>query len=1027
MNYTVKDRNNNKVTVEVRKKFSKSGTTDSKKSGGFNSHAQDRSRVLEESFNKVRENSINRFSSPFSAKKEVNVNNDSRSQSSSENKSPVRKSPVNNESKNSSTSENRNYSNRQKSYAGIDRSKAYSAIGSENRSYVRNNNYAGPGNNRSYTGPGERGYVGNRNDSSSNRVDRNKSYVGNDRPPRKVNFNQEAIGKVTEMKRDLLKGAMGSSLNPLNKILNTGEKKTEFRTYTPNRSQGSFNRNRPDSGGRFGPGNNRFSSGGGGFGGNRFNNNGGGFGGNRFNNNGGGNGFGGNRFNNSGGGGGFGGNRFNNNSGGGFNRPGNFHRKDDSRPSFRPGSESRLNAFKLSKGRAFIPSDKKPFQKSFSSFAPSFMSKSSEGRKFATKKKFFKQDGDKKQNRFRQEEGPSEERFSHQFLGKINSAEDIEIDSNMYFNKRFRNSQRVKDAVVRNVEIPFEGIDPMNLANQMAVKLNVLHAKLESLDLSKSDIIEPEMALIIVEEMGHKAEVMTNKDMEIIPDVGNEDDYEPRCPIVTIVGHVDHGKTSLLDALRKTNIVSGESGGITQAIGASQVFLNENKFVTFVDTPGHEAFTSMRVRGVEITDIVVLVIAADDGIKDQTVEAIQHIQNAKVPFIVCYTKIDKPDSNIDNIRQKLLIHNIVVESMSGEILEVEVSAMKNKNLDKLLEMLLLQAEMLELRGNNKCKASGIVIESRLDRHKGPVATVLIKNGKLDYADHFIVGDTYGKIRNMTLPNDKKTKSATTSIPVEIMGLNDVPSPGDLLIEVDSEKEARSISEYRVNLKKRVVVKKKEVDILAYFNEEKAKNINLIVKADVAGSLEAIVAAVSKIEYESIDINVVGKGNGALTDSDVLLAKTSDSTIICFKVNIPSSVAGLAKEHNIKIKRFSVIYELIDYVKSMAEGILAPTEEEKILGTAVIKEIFVKKKIGTIAGCGVEEGIIKVKTKGRVIRNGKEIYIGDILSLKQRQYDKVEIPANQECGIIMEGFTDFHIGDQIESFIIKNIAKKDIDE
>ncbi|QEK38491.1 translation initiation factor IF-2 [Candidatus Cytomitobacter primus] len=888
---------------------------------------------------------------------------------------------------------------------------------------------------------------------------------------RKVVINEKA-NKENIAKRELLQNTIsGNQLNPLNKILQNNDQKKEFRTYNPQNNSDAprrfnkfgqdanrgFRSDRPGGFNRFGGDRPNFGSRPDGqsrpggfnkFGGDRpsFGNRSdeqsrpGGF--NRFGSRPDGQsrpgGF--NRFGSRPDGqsrpGGF--NRFGSRpdgQSGGFNKFGN---RNDGRPS-RPGfSDNKFNSFKpFPKARPFMskPGEGKPFNKPFSTpfGSNSFNSKPSsfgaENRKsFGVKRKFSKSDsyGDKRQNRFRNESNESNERFSHQFLGKINSADDVEIyNSNSYFQKKNRNVAKARDTAVRHVVIPFEGIDPVSLASKIAVKINFLHSKLVELDLPKSSLIDPEIALAIIEETGHTGEI-AKKEMDIVPDQGNPEDYAPRCPVVTIVGHVDHGKTSLLDALRKTNVVSGESGGITQSIGASQVFLDKKRFVTFVDTPGHEAFTSMRIRGVEITDVVILVIAADDGIKDQTVEAIQHIKNADVPFIICYTKIDKNVNNIDSIRQKLLIHSVMVESLGGDVLEVEVSAMQNKNLDKLLEILLLQAEMLELKANNKCKASGIVIESNLDKHKGPIATILMKNGTLNYSDNFIVGNTYGKVRAMTLPNKDKVKEVTASIPVEIMGLNDIPNPGDMLIEVSSDKEARSISEYRLGIENRVAVPKKEIDILAYFNEEQAEKINLLVKADVAGSLEAIVAAISKIEYENIEINVVGKGNGAISESDVLLAKTSKSTIISFKVNAPSAITSIAQQHDVKIKKFSVIYELLDYIKSVAEGILAPTEEEEILGTATIKAIFVKKKLGTIAGCGVDEGIMKIKTKGRVIRNGKEIYTGDILSLKQRQYDKKEIPANQECGIIIDGFTDFHIGDTIESFIIKELEKPNPD-
>ncbi|USO00602.1 MAG: translation initiation factor IF-2 [Alphaproteobacteria bacterium] len=670
----------------------------------------------------------------------------------------------------------------------------------------------------------------------------------------------------------------------------------------------------------------------------------------------------------------------------------------------------------------------KPFHKAFSSSflsKPTFQDTTRKSSTSTKTKKFIKPDTLEKKQRVRTESDDENEKMTYQIRGTIESVDEVDAiaESSVFGTKKFKSQRKEREKVIRTVRIPFEGISLTSLANAMAVKLKQLKSKLDNLKISYEGVIDPESAFLVVEEMGHIPEILS-KEMDIVPAVGNAEDYKLRCPVVTIVGHVDHGKTSLLDALRKTNVVSTESGGITQSIGASQVFLDKEKFVTFIDTPGHEAFTSMRMRGVQITDIVVLVIAADDGIKDQTVEAINHIRVSNVPFIICYTKIDKSGSKIDKIRQDLLRYNIMVESLGGDVLEVGVSAAKKQNLDALLNLLLLQAEMLELKGNDKCMASGVVIESRLDKHRGPIATVLIKNGSLKQADNFIVGSTYGKVRSMSLSNGQTTKVCTPSVPVEIMGINTVPVPGDILIGIESEKKAREVSEYRIALEKKIINKQKEIDILEYFNTEADKKINLILKADFAGSVEAIASAIAKLSYEGVSIEIVSKSNGAVTESDVLLAKTTSSIILAFKVNAPTSVEKLIKENDVQIKRFSIIYELIEYVDGLAKGILAPSEKEEILGKAIIKAVFVKKKIGTIAGCGVEEGIIKLKTKGRVIRDGKEIYTGNIISLKQRADDKKEVPVNQEVGIVIDNFADYRIGDIIESFVIKAIEKED---
>ncbi len=1046
MNYTVNDRNNKKVPVEIKGKFKKSVKNDNVKSASSLSNSERTARS--DAFTNFKDLQ----KKPIIAR-------------SAERKPFMERKPL--DSKLYGGNASRSFDSGRRSYArpdgltrssdrarSFDVSKPNDAAGkfSDRRTRPFNSNFAYSGvtgrsfnrasesgvgvekpfdsKNPAYSGttrrfetrkPFDRGFHGENGAASRSfaRPDsvsyserfKNRSYEA--RAPRK-SFDESGVAKNNiareNAKKDLLNKTMSGNLfNPLNKILKSeDEGRKIFRTYTPKPTANRFNRGGSfDNRGR-GFSGDRNSS----FSGDRnsrfgkpgfsrpFNNNAGGFS-RPFNNNAGG--FS-RPFNKPGG---F--SRPFNNSAGGFSRPFNNSAGGFSRPFSRPGDFSK---------------SKPPFQKSFGagSFAPKSFP-GSENRKFSSaKKKFSRPDfsGDKRTNRFRNDESNmSQARFSHQLLGKINSADDVEMDSS-YSYRRSRVMRKARETtVVRNVSIPFEGIEASSLANKMAVKLNILQFKLKELNIV--GLIDAQIALAIVEEMGHSGHIEA-QEIDIKADVGNMEKYKSRCPIVTIVGHVDHGKTSLLDSLRKSNVASGESGGITQAIGASQVFLKKDKFVTFVDTPGHEAFTSMRIRGVEITDIVVLVIAADDGIKDQTIEAIQHIKSAKVPFIVCYTKIDKGVSNIDKIRQQLLIHEVMVESLGGDILEVEVSAMKNKNLDKLLEVLLLQAEMLELKSDYSCMSSGIVLESKLDKHRGPVATVLIKNGLLKYGSYFVVGNTYGKVRAMILSDGKQIKEATASMPVEIMGFNDVPEPGSSFIEVETEKEAKKAVEYRVDIAQKVKVEKNEVNILDFFNKEENEKLNFIIKSDVSGSLEAIIAAISKIEYEGIDINIVGKGNGAINESDVLLAKTTQSTIVSFKVSVSSANSKLAEQSLVKIKKFSVIYELLDYIKGLAEGILAPDEEEEILGKAVIKEIFVKKKLGTIAGCGVEEGIIKLKSKGRVVRNGKEIYTGDIISLKQRQYDKVEMPANQECGIMISGFSDFHIGDTIESFIVKKIEK-----
>ncbi|QEK39085.1 translation initiation factor IF-2 [Candidatus Nesciobacter abundans] len=642
-------------------------------------------------------------------------------------------------------------------------------------------------------------------------------------------------------------------------------------------------------------------------------------------------------------------------------------------------------------------------------------------RNFSTpvKRNYSDRRGDERKSRFRGSDQNSNEKFSHRFLGQIHSADDVDFSSSSYF-KKPRDRKKQKDNVIRVAIIPQEGISLIDLSTQIAVRSKDIKKKLEEFGVKNSnEMIDSEVASLIVESFGHKHKI-ERSEMNIEPEKGELSEHKRSAPVVTIVGHVDHGKTSLLDSLRKTNVTSKEAGGITQSIGASQIFLKDKEgFVTFVDTPGHEAFGSMRARGVKLTDIVVLVVSSDDGIKEQTVEAIDHIKAFNAPLIVCYTKIDKGRKNIDKIRQMLISHDIVVESMGGETLEVEVSAHTGENLDKFLETILMQAEIMDLKSHYECKASGIVIESRLDKHLGPVSSILIKNGKLKLGDAFVVGNTYGKARIMNSVDGKKIKEALPSMPVEIMGLKGVPFSGDELIVVENEKKARAIAEYRENNKdKSKSNDKKEVDILDYFKSEENFEMNFVIKADSFGSLEALEAAVNKIEFEKLNINIVRSGTGDINENDIMIAKSSGSIIIAFNVKAVSGIQKLAKKERVKIKTYSIIYEVLDYINNFAEHVLAPKEEEVSLGMAFIKAIFEKKKLGTIAGCEVEKGVVKLGSFARVIRKGEVIYTGKINSLKQRENDKTEMESGQECGIIIDEYTDYAIGDKIESFIIK---------
>ena len=589
-----------------------------------------------------------------------------------------------------------------------------------------------------------------------------------------------------------------------------------------------------------------------------------------------------------------------------------------------------------------------------------------------------------------------------------------------------------REKIIRDVPIPDTPLTVQELANRMAERSADLVKKLmtNGIMVTKNQAIDIDTATLLVEEFGHKAIRVSDSDVEdVIINIDDKDEEvkSPRPPIVTIMGHVDHGKTTLLDSLRKTNIVSSEAGGITQHIGAYQITLEKNQKLTFLDTPGHAAFSSMRSRGANITDIVVLVVAADDSVKPQTIEAINHAREAKVPMIVAINKIDKQGSDPNKVRTELLQHGIVVESMSGDVLEAEISATNGTGLEKLLENIILQAELLELKSNEKRPAEGTVVEAKLDMGRGPVATVLVQKGTLKKGDIFVVGQQWGKVR--ALFNDKKEKIdfAVPSTPVEVLGLNGTPEAGDILNVLPNEAKAREISIYRAqNLKnkKSTVGMGSSLDqLLAKAKEdEKLSFLPIIVKADVRGSGEAIVQAMEKIKSEEVEVRVVHSGVGAITESDITLALSSNSIIIGFNVRANTAARESASQKKIDIRYYSVIYDLVDDITKAAEGLLSPEIRETFIGYAKIQEVFKITGVGKIAGCLVTEGNAKRDVGVRLLREDVVIHTGKLKTLKRFKDEVKEVQSGQECGMAFEAYEDIRKDDVIEIFTTQEVAR-----
>ena len=577
--------------------------------------------------------------------------------------------------------------------------------------------------------------------------------------------------------------------------------------------------------------------------------------------------------------------------------------------------------------------------------------------------------------------------------------------------------------VIRDVKIP-EQITIQELSNRMAEKSSEIIKFLLNMKVvaTINHNIDKDTAEYIVKEFGHKPVIEEQPTAEQNKNKKRlEGEIKPRPPVVTIMGHVDHGKTSLLDSLRNSNVVSGEHGGITQHIGAYQVETAEKKLITFIDTPGHAAFTEMRARGSKITDIVILVVAADDGIKPQTVEAIKHAKAAKVPIIVAINKCDLQEKNISKIKNEMMQYELVAEDLSGDTLFVEVSALKKLNLDKLKESIILQSELLDLKASVSDQARGIVIESKIDKGKGPVSTILINNGKLKKGDFFICGDTWGKVRAMINHDGKMVDEALPSTPVEILGMNGTAYAGTEFIVTKSEDEAKEMAKFKKDDSVNNKVLSKEKTTL--FDGAKIKDeLNIIIKSDVQGSSEALKMSIDKISHNEVEAKIILSDIGMINETDVSLAKASNALLLGFNVKPNREAKKLAEEQNIEIKYFNIIYEAIEYVEKSLSGLLEPDIKETVLGSAEILKIFKVSKAGKIAGSKVISGEIKSKSKARVIRDGVVVYNGEILSIFREKNQVKEVGTGFECGISIKDFMDFKEKDVIESYLSEEIRR-----
>ena len=598
------------------------------------------------------------------------------------------------------------------------------------------------------------------------------------------------------------------------------------------------------------------------------------------------------------------------------------------------------------------------------------------------------------------------------------------------FKNRMQHDDGQSQKIIREVIVP-ETISVQDLANRMATRgADVVKSLIRmGMMVTINQFIDADTAEIIITEYGHKIKRVSDSDVEfgMKGEEDNTQDLLPRAPVVTIMGHVDHGKTSLLDALRKTDVVSSEAGGITQHIGAYQVTISSGKKITFIDTPGHAAFTQMRARGANVTDVVVLVVAADDGIKEQTIEAIHHAKAAKVPIVVAINKIDKPDAQPDRVRMELLQHEIVVEKLGGDVLDIEVSAKSGLNLDKLEEAILLQSEILDLNANPNRLAEGIIIEAKMERGRGAVATVLVQKGSLKIGDIFVAGKEWGRVRALVDERGHKKETAGPSVPVEVVGLAGVPLAGDDFIVLTDETKARQIADYRTQRQREQLAASKGrgtmEQMMSQIAAGETKELPVVVKSDVQGSLEAIISSLEKIAGSNeVSVRILHAAVGGINESDVTLASASNAIIVGFNVRANPQARDLAKRDEVDIRYYSIIYNVIDDVKAALTGLLSPTMKEKFLGYASIRDVFNITKTGKVAGCMITEGIVKRGSKVRLLRDNVVIHEGSLKTLKRFKDEVKEVKEGFECGMAFENYHDIRAGDVIECFEIEHIAR-----
>ncbi|MDA8694792.1 translation initiation factor IF-2 [Alphaproteobacteria bacterium] len=597
-------------------------------------------------------------------------------------------------------------------------------------------------------------------------------------------------------------------------------------------------------------------------------------------------------------------------------------------------------------------------------------------------------------------------------------------------NKKYKPNLTSSQKIVREVDIPVK-ISIQELASRMSEKTgDVVKALMKSgVMATANQYIDGDTAELVVTDFGHtpkREEAISLKDEIANYQKSSNSDIKARPPIVTVMGHVDHGKTSLLDALRNTNVTARESGGITQHIGAYQIQHKKNP-ITFLDTPGHAAFSNIRSRGANLTDVVVLVVAANDSVKPQTIEAISHAKAAGVPIILAINKMDLPDVDPNIVRNDLLSHEVVVESYSGDVLETEISAVKKTNLDKLLDNILLQIEILDLNVEHNKLAEAIVVESKIETGKGSVATVIIKNGTLKEGDHFTCGSAFGRVRALLDEEGKRVKTAPPGMPVEVLGFDSVPLAGDVMYVMPSEEIAKDITEKvkeQKKLENTASVKKSSLEeMMANVSKGAAKKLPIIVKADVQGSLEAIVASLEKVGNDEVKINVIHNAIGAINESDVSLANSAQGVVIGFNIRAIPQARTIAKRDKVDIRYYSIIYELIDDMKKMLSGLLTPDTKEEIIGHAEVRDTFSSSKLGTIAGCFVTNGFVSNSAKIRLVREGKIIHEGEVGSLKRFKDDVKEVRENYECGISFKDYSDILVKDEIEFYVTKEVQKE----